>query len=73
MVDYTFEADNIASSEASKQASCLNNLFGDLGVIPTIEEPTERFCDNERSWKVQRTKRSWKVQAYQKEESLYQT
>ncbi|KAI3751597.1 hypothetical protein L2E82_22687 [Cichorium intybus] len=37
----------IAASEASKEAAWLKNFIGDLGVVPSIQEPVELFCDNE--------------------------
>ena len=37
----------IAASEAAKEAAWLKNFIGDLGVVPSISEPVEIFCDNE--------------------------
>ena len=34
-------------SEASKEAICLKNFIGDLGIVPSIKELTEIFFDNE--------------------------
>ena len=34
-------------SKASKEAIWKKNFVGDLGVVPTINEPMEIFCDNE--------------------------
>nr|GEW69203.1 hypothetical protein [Tanacetum cinerariifolium] len=33
--------------EASKQAIWMKNFIGDLGVVPTVQDPIEIFCDNE--------------------------
>nr|KAJ0205032.1 hypothetical protein LSAT_V11C500233370 [Lactuca sativa] len=43
----TCESEYIAASEASKEAIWLKNFIGDLGVVPSIKEPMEIFCDNE--------------------------
>ncbi|KAI3767606.1 hypothetical protein L2E82_17859 [Cichorium intybus] len=47
MADSTCESEYIAASEASKEAAWLKNFIGDLGVVPSIQEPLELFCDNE--------------------------
>jgi len=47
VADSTCESEYIAASEASKEAAWLRNFIGDLGVVPTIQEPMELFCDNE--------------------------
>ena len=47
IADSTCESEYIAASEASKEAMWLKNFIGDLGVVPTIKEPMEIFCDNE--------------------------
>nr|GEV19736.1 hypothetical protein [Tanacetum cinerariifolium] len=33
--------------EASKEAILMKNFIGDLGVVPTVQDPIEIFCDNE--------------------------
>ncbi|GJZ13152.1 hypothetical protein Tco_0548382 [Tanacetum coccineum] len=33
--------------EALKEAIWMNNFIGDLGVVPTVQDPIEIFCDNE--------------------------
>nr|GEX68381.1 hypothetical protein [Tanacetum cinerariifolium] len=33
--------------EASKEAIWMKNFIGDLGVVPTAQDPIEIFCDNE--------------------------
>ncbi|KAI3499882.1 hypothetical protein L1887_35696 [Cichorium endivia] len=47
VADSTYESEYIAASEASKEAAWLKNFIGDLGVVPSIQEPMELFCDNE--------------------------
>jgi len=47
VADSTCESEYIAVSEASKEAIWLKNFIEDLGVVPTIKEPMEIFCDNE--------------------------
>ena len=37
----------ISASEAAKEVIWLKNFIGDLGVISSIMEPVEIFCDNE--------------------------
>ncbi|GKB48220.1 hypothetical protein Tco_0898973 [Tanacetum coccineum] len=36
-----------SASEASKEAIWMKNFIGDLGVVPTVQDPIEIFCDNE--------------------------
>ena len=47
VADSTCESEYISASEALKEAIWLKNFIGDLGVVPTIKEPMEIFCDNE--------------------------
>ncbi|KAI3689133.1 hypothetical protein L2E82_47082 [Cichorium intybus] len=47
VADSTCESEYIAASEASKEAAWLKNFIGDLGVVPSIQEPLELFCANE--------------------------
>ncbi|KAJ9551125.1 hypothetical protein OSB04_015170 [Centaurea solstitialis] len=47
VADSTCESEYIAASEAAKEAAWLKNFIGDLGVVPSISEPIEIFCDNE--------------------------
>ncbi|KAI3700113.1 hypothetical protein L2E82_44730 [Cichorium intybus] len=47
VADSTCESEYIAASDASKEAAWLKNFIGDLGVVPSIQEPMEPFCDNE--------------------------
>ncbi|GJS65670.1 putative RNA-directed DNA polymerase [Tanacetum coccineum] len=47
MADSTCESEYIAACEASKEAIWMKNFIGDLGVVPTVQDPIEIFCDNE--------------------------
>ena len=47
VADSTCESEYIAACEASKAAVWLKNFIGDLGVVPSIQDPIEIFCDNE--------------------------
>ena len=47
VADFTCESEYIAARKASKEAIWLKNLIEDLGVVPTIKESMEIFCDNE--------------------------
>ncbi|GJU46176.1 putative RNA-directed DNA polymerase [Tanacetum coccineum] len=47
VADSTCESEYIAASEASKEAIWMKNFIGDLGVVPTVQDPIEIFCDNE--------------------------
>ncbi|GKA40892.1 hypothetical protein Tco_0733485, partial [Tanacetum coccineum] len=47
VADSTCESEYIAACEASKEAIWMKNFNGDLGVVPTVQDPIEIFCDNE--------------------------
>ncbi|GJR23372.1 hypothetical protein Tco_0971899 [Tanacetum coccineum] len=47
VADSTCESQYIAACEASKEAIWMRNFIGDLGVVPTVQDPIEIFCDNE--------------------------
>lgn len=47
VADSTCESEYIAACEASKEAIWMRNFIGDLGVVPTVQDPIEIFCDNE--------------------------
>ena len=57
MADSTYELEYIVVSEASKEATLLQNFIGNLGVVPTIQVSVELFCDNEGM--VALTKELW--------------
>nr|GEX34045.1 hypothetical protein [Tanacetum cinerariifolium] len=43
------EAEYIAASNASKEAIWVRNFIAGIGVVPTIEEPINMYCDNTRA------------------------
>ncbi|GJU96980.1 putative RNA-directed DNA polymerase [Tanacetum coccineum] len=47
VADSTCESGYIAACEASKEDIWMKNFIGDLGFVPTIQDPIEIFCDNE--------------------------
>ncbi|GJR13998.1 retrotransposon protein, putative, ty1-copia subclass [Tanacetum coccineum] len=47
VADSTCESEYIAACEASKEAIWMKNFIGDLGVVPTVQDPIEIFYDNE--------------------------
>ena len=46
MADSTTEAEYIAASDAAKEAVWIINFVFKLGVIPSITNPVEVYCDN---------------------------
>ncbi|GJX95458.1 retrotransposon protein, putative, ty1-copia subclass [Tanacetum coccineum] len=46
VADFTCESEYIAACDASKEAIWMKNFIGDLGVVPTVQDPIEIFCDN---------------------------
>ncbi|GJR67828.1 hypothetical protein Tco_0013893 [Tanacetum coccineum] len=47
VVDSTCESEYITACEDSKEAIWMKNFIGDLGVVSTVQDPIEIFCDNE--------------------------
>lgn len=47
VADSTCELEYIAMSEALKETTWLKNFIRNLGVVSTIQEPMELFCDKE--------------------------
>ena len=43
----TTESEYVAASEAAKEAVWMKKFIDDLGVVPSIQDPLEIFCDNE--------------------------
>nr|GEZ10914.1 hypothetical protein [Tanacetum cinerariifolium] len=39
VIDFTCESEYIAACEASKEAIWMKNFIGDLGVVPTVQDP----------------------------------
>ncbi|GKD98976.1 hypothetical protein Tco_1382873 [Tanacetum coccineum] len=52
MADSTCESEYIAACEASKEAIWMKNFIGDLGVVPTVQDPIEILCDNKKEGHV---------------------
>ena len=46
MADSTTESEYIAASEAAKEAVWIRKFITGLGVVPSILDPIELFCDN---------------------------
>ena len=47
IADSTTESEYIAVNEAAKEAMWMRKFIGDLGIVPSINDPVEIFCDNE--------------------------
>ncbi|GKB21019.1 hypothetical protein Tco_0854942 [Tanacetum coccineum] len=45
----TPQAAYMATSEAAMEAIWIRKLVGDLGVMPSINEPIDIYCDNSAS------------------------
>ena len=43
----TTESEYIAASLAAQEAAWMKKFIDDLGVVPSIQDPLEIFCDNE--------------------------
>ena len=43
----TTESEYVAASEAAKEAAWMKKFIDELGVVPSIQDPLEIFCDNE--------------------------
>ena len=46
VADSTTEAEYIAASDAAKEAVWIRKFITELGVIPSISDPIELYCDN---------------------------
>ena len=46
VADSTMEAEYIAASEAAKEAVWIRNFTTGLGVVPSIADPVDLYCDN---------------------------
>ena len=46
MADSTTEAEYIAASDAAKEAIWIKNFIFRLGVVPSITNPMDVYCDN---------------------------
>ena len=46
VADSTTEAEYIAASEAAKEAAWIRKFITELGVVPSISDPIDLYCDN---------------------------
>ena len=46
VADSTTEAEYIAASEAAKEAVWIRKFIAELGVVPSISNPVDLYCDN---------------------------
>ena len=60
IADSTTESEYIAVNEAAKEAMWIRKFIGDLGVVPSISDPVEIFCDNESAVVLAQEPRSQK-------------
>ena len=49
VADYTTEAEYIAASDAAKEAVWIKNFVFKLSVVPSITNPMDVYCDNNRA------------------------
>ena len=49
MADSTTEAEYIVTSDAAKEAVWIKNFIFRLGVVPSITNPVDVYCDNNRA------------------------
>ena len=46
VVDSITEAEYIAASDAAREAVWIKNFFFRMGVVPSITNPVDVYCDN---------------------------
>ena len=46
VADSTTEAEYIAASDAAKEAVWMKKFLSGLGVVPSISNPVDLYCDN---------------------------
>ena len=56
----TTESEYVAASEAAKEAVWMKKFIEELGVVPSIQDPLEIFCDNEGAIALAKEPRSHK-------------
>ncbi|KAI3702758.1 hypothetical protein L6452_28510 [Arctium lappa] len=54
----TTESEYVAASEAAKEAAWMKKFIDELGVVPSIQDPLEIFCDNEGAISLAKEPRS---------------
>ena len=54
VVDSTTEAEYIAASDAAKEAVWIKIFIFRLGVVPSITNPVDVYCDN--NWAIAQAK-----------------
>ena len=60
IADSTIESEYLAVNETAKEAMWIRKFIGDLGVVPSINDPVEIFCDNESAVVLAQEPRSQK-------------
>lgn len=60
VADSTTESEYIAACEATKEAVWLKKFILELGVVPSILDPVELFCDNNGA--IAQAKEPWSHQ-----------
>ena len=58
VADFTMEAEYIALSDAAKEAVWIKKFVIELGVVSTIVDPIDIYCDNNRAIAQAREPRS---------------
>ena len=46
VTDSTIEVEYIANSEAAKEAIWIKKFITGLGIVPSISDPMDLYCDN---------------------------
>ena len=49
VADSTIKVEYIAASEAAKEAVWMKKFIAELGVVPSISDPLNLYCDNNRA------------------------
>ena len=59
VADSTTEAEYIAASDAAKEAVWIKKFISDLGVVPSITNPVDVYCDNNGAIAQEKEPRSY--------------
>ena len=46
IVDFTIEVEYIATSSATKEVVWIKKFISELGIVPSIVDPIDLYCDN---------------------------